>query len=85
LNVEWFVPVFVMYGLETMALYRFLKSKGVFVTFFGTGTPGYLDFLYIRWCKENSINYWPRILLRLVILAGIAFAAYFVAFRAHEL
>ncbi len=40
------------------------------------GTPGYTDFVYFKWCQENSKNPFPRIILRLVLLVNLIWAGY---------
>ena len=60
---------------ENFTFHSQLKTKGLAIRSLFAGTPGYLDFVYFKWCKENSKNPFPRLILRLVLLSNVILAA----------
>jgi hypothetical protein len=61
-----------------LALKSFLNRADVKTIFGLQGTPGYLDMVYIKWCKENNKPYLLVITLRwALILSSILAMSFF--------
>ena len=60
----WFSLSILLTVGGNLALKSFLNRKDVKTIFGLQGTPGYLDAVYIRWCKENNKPYLLVITLR---------------------
>jgi len=70
----WIGSAIIFVVFENQLFYFQLKKWDVAVNFFWAATPGYLDYIYIKWCKENSNNYIPRIFLRLIVWTNLILA-----------
>ena len=55
--IIWFALSIFLAVFGNLALLGFLSSKGVETRFGLSGTPGYLDKLYIDWCREHNKPY----------------------------
>jgi hypothetical protein len=64
------VSIFLALLLQ-LALWAFLRSRGVQVAAFWIGMPGHMDAKYKTWCRQNERNYYPMIFLRALLLFSI--------------
>ena len=70
--IIWFSLSILLTVGGNLALKSFLNRKDVKTIFGLQGTPGYLDVVFIKWCKENNKPYLLVITLRwLLILSSI--------------
>jgi len=76
----WFsLSIFLCIAVN-MALLSFLSRRGIKTRSLFHGTPGYLDRIYIDWCKAHNKPYLPVIVLRCALLFSAILAVIF--FRA---
>lgn len=75
LLLVWFGLSIAIAVLGNFAFYLWLLQKGVRVRFAFAGTPGYLDFLYVQWCRENRVPARPVIAVRLLLFLNVIAAA----------
>ena len=74
----WFSLSIALTVFGNLALLLFLSRKGVKTRSPWRATPGYLDWFYISWCKENNKPYLLVITLRwLLILSCILAVSFF--------
>ena len=73
----WFSLSIILAVFGNLALLFFLSRKGVKTRFLWRGTPGYLDKVYIDWCKENNKPYLPVITIRWLLILSIILAMMF--------
>jgi hypothetical protein len=74
------VPVF-----ANAILYFWLRQKGVSIIFAFSGTPGYLDVLYARWCRERQRSPARILWFRAIALLNVVIAAWaFYIYVAHR-
>ena len=59
-------------------LWIFLRRQHVKMRHFFIGTPGYLDFKYIGWCREHERGYLITIIVRVVLAFSIILAVLFI-------
>jgi hypothetical protein len=57
-------------------LYLWLRRKGVSMVFTWSGTPGYLDVLYARWCREHQKSPAGILWFRAIALVNLVIAAW---------
>jgi hypothetical protein len=53
-----------------------LRRQQVQMRHFFIGTPGYLDFKYIRWCREHECGYLTIIIMRVVLVFSTILAVF---------
>ncbi len=62
--------------LSQYYFWQFLQVRGVHMTFFYIGTPGYLDRKYVRWCQANGRRYLPMIIARAILFCSVILTAF---------
>ena len=51
----WFAISVLIAVLSTFVFWIWLKRRGAKLHFFmGTGTPGYLEYAYLKWCRDKG-------------------------------
>ncbi len=80
----WFASAVLLEVESTVFLYFRLRSEGVTVARVRYGFPGYLETLYLRWCRDRGRAVRPWIALRVVSVVNVVAAtAAFVGSLAH--
>ncbi len=74
----WLVLSIVTVIFENIHFTSQLKGMGVPMKIYLFGTPVYSDYLYFKWCKENTESPFPRIIFRVVLWANFLLALKFV-------
>jgi hypothetical protein len=73
----WFASAVFIAVFGNVALYLYLRCKGVRIIFAFGGTPVYLDYLYYALRREQNRSGLSVILLRILSFANVAAATYF--------
>ncbi len=60
--------------LENAIMYFQLKIKKCDLPRIVGGMPGYLNSVYIQWCKENKLDYKNRLCLRFALWINLLIA-----------
>lgn len=75
----WFCLAVLLEIGSSVALRWFLKRRGVYVSPMLYGVPGYLEWLYVRWCRTEGRVANVVVASRMLLLANaIAAAACFI-------
>jgi hypothetical protein len=77
----WFSNAVFIVVFGNLAFYLYLREAGVRVSFTWAGTPGYLDYVYYTWRRDQNRSSFLVILLRILSLANALAATYFTFFR----
>jgi hypothetical protein len=64
--------------IQNIVFMHWLKKKGVHIFFGLAGTPGYLDYVYWRWCKNQGCSPNRILTLRALCVANVILAAIIV-------
>ena len=72
----WFACSVAVAVIANAILYFWLRWKGVSMIFGLGGTPGYLDFLYARWCREHQKSAAGLLWFRAIALLNLIIAAW---------
>jgi hypothetical protein len=72
----WLASSIFLLLLSQVFLWAFLRRQQVLMRHFFIGTPGYLDFKYIRWCREHERGYVVMIAVRVVLALSVILAAF---------
>jgi len=77
----WFASSVLIAVVGNFAFWIWLRRRGIKLIFGLVGTPGYLDYVYLKWCREQGRSGKAIIILRVlsvsnVIAAGIVFILY---------
>jgi hypothetical protein len=72
----WFACSVAVPVIANAILYFWLRQKGVSMVFAWTGTPGYLDVLYARWCREHQKSPAGILWFRAIALLNLVIAAW---------
>jgi hypothetical protein len=70
----WLAASIILLLLQQAFLWVFLRRKHVQMRHLYVGTPGYLEHLYIRWCREHGRGYLTMIIVRVVLILSIIVA-----------
>jgi hypothetical protein len=85
--IVWFCLSVLTAVICRLVFYFWLLGKGVEVRFFWAGTPGYLEWKYLEWCRDRgqSGKRWLRALslLWVNLLVAAAVFAVLVVPRVH--
>ena len=73
-----------LYFAITFYLVAFLGRRGGKSNFMMISTPGYMDMLYAKWCKENNKSSVPIIVIRALLLLSIVLAAIAVSIHRNS-
>jgi hypothetical protein len=77
----WFFTAVLIAVFGHVALYLYLLLAGVRVSFFFSGTPGYIDYLYRNLRRGQNRSSVLVILLRILSFANVAAAIFFLVFE----
>jgi hypothetical protein len=72
----WFACSVAVPVIANAILYFWLRQKGVSMVFALSGTPGYLDVLYARWCREHQKSPAGILWFRAIALLNLVIAAW---------
>jgi len=72
----WFACSVAVPVIADAMLDFWLRQKGVSMVFAWTGTPGYLDVLYARWCREHQKSPAGILWFRAIALLNLVIAAW---------
>ena len=72
----WFACSVAVPVIANAILYFWLRQKGVSMIFALSGTPGYLDVLYARWCREHQKSAAGILWFRAISLLNLVIAAW---------
>jgi hypothetical protein len=70
----WLAASIILLLLQQAFLWLFLRRQHVQMRHFFIGTPGYLEFKYVGWCREHARGYLAMIILRVVLLFSLILA-----------
>jgi hypothetical protein len=71
----WFTVSLLLCIAGNFVIVRFLGRRGLKTKFVLISTPGYLDILYVKWCKENNKSYAVVVALRILLFLSVVLAA----------
>ena len=77
----WFAASVFIVVVSTFALWLWLLRQGVKLLFIWIGTPGYLEYAYLQWCRNKGqrpnrgIIAFRAVMIINVIIAAIFFIA----------
>jgi len=71
----WFASGVIIAVIQNFVFMYWLKKQGVRFNFGLAGTPGYLDCIYVKWCKSQGRSPKRILLLRVLCLANAILAA----------
>ena len=74
--VIWFACSVAVPVIANAILYFWLRQKGVPTIFALSGTPGYLDVVYARWCREHQKSAAGILWFRAIALLNLVIAAW---------
>jgi hypothetical protein len=74
----WLAASIFLLLLSQVFLWTLLRRKHIPLRHFFIGTPGYLDFKYIRWCREHERGYLAMIVVRVVLALSVIVAVFAV-------
>ncbi len=82
LIIIWFAVSVLIAVIGTFVFWIWLVRRGVKLVFMWTGTPGYLEYAYLKWCRSQGVRPSRRIIFfRIVsIINVVVAAAFFIAF-----
>jgi hypothetical protein len=72
----WFACSVAVPVIANAILYFWLRWKGVSMVFAFAGTPGYLDVVYARWCREHQKSPATILWFRAIALLNLVIAAW---------
>jgi hypothetical protein len=76
--VFWFASAVLIAVVSNFVFIFWLQKRGVRVFLGLAGTPGYLDYVYFRWCKMHGQSPIFILFLRCLSLANVIVAAFVV-------
>jgi hypothetical protein len=72
----WFASAIFIGVIQNIVFLHWLKKKQGVRIFFGlAGTPGYLDYVYWKWCKSQGCSPKRILILRALCFANVILAA----------
>ncbi len=71
----WFASAIFIAVIQNVIFMHWLKKQGVRLIFGLAGTPGYLDYVYLNWCKNQGRSPKRILMLRALCLANVILAA----------
>jgi hypothetical protein len=76
--IIWFVVAGLIEISSSISLLFWLRRHGVKLIFGLRGTPGYLEYAYIKWCRSQGCSWTTVVVLRIIsiinlIAAGVVF------------
>ncbi len=85
--VFWFILAMCFVSLEAVIFKGALRKRGIPV-WEGFFNPGdryaqfwYFGFSYVKWCKKNSKNPFPRLFIKVLLWINLIIATYYGAYR----
>jgi hypothetical protein len=75
IGVLWFCSAIFIEVMQNVVFRHWLKKQGVQIFFGLAGTPGYLDYVYWKWCKSQGHSPKRILVLRGLCLANVILAA----------
>ncbi len=86
LIIIWFAVSVLIAVVGTFVFWLWLVRRGVKLTFMWTGTPGYLEYAYVKWCRSEGrpLNRGVIVFRAVSIINVVIAAAFFIAFAAQE-
>ena len=85
LIIIWFAVSVLIAVVGTFVFWLWLVRRGVKLTFMWTGTPGYLEYTYLKWCRGEgrTLNRGIIVFRAVSIINVVIAAAFFIAFAAR--
>ena len=71
----WFCSAIFIAVIQNIIFMHWLKKQGVRMFFGLAGTPGYLDYIYWKWCKSQGRSPKRILILRALCVANAILAA----------
>ncbi len=71
----WFAFSVLLEVGSSVALYYWLRANGVAVSWLRYGFPGYLESLYVQWCRSQERSPRRVVVVRIFSLANVIAAA----------
>ena len=71
----WFGLSVLILLFSNLAFFIWLRRYGVKLEFLLTGTPGYLEYTYYKWCRAQGRSPTVILILRLVLIVNVVAAA----------
>jgi len=75
IGVLWFTSAVFIAVIQNVVFMHWLKKQGVRISFGLAGTPGYLDYIYWKWCKSQERSPKRILVLRALCVANVVLAA----------
>ena len=81
----WFVVSILMAVVGTFVFWLWLVRRGVKLSLMWTGTPGCLEYAYLKWCRSQGRRPSRGLLVfrTVLIINVITAAAFFIAFASR--
>jgi hypothetical protein len=73
--VVWFMCSVLIEVIGNAVFYYWLRRKGIPLSSLFAGTPGYLDWVYVRWSRERHHSPKRLLLMRALSLMNMVAAA----------
>ncbi len=71
LLLGWFAGAVLLEVGSSVALYYWLRANGVAVSWLRYGFPGYLESLYVQWCRSQGRSPRRVVVVRIFSLANL--------------
>jgi hypothetical protein len=67
----WFCLSVFGYIVDGILVYLFLRRNGIPISFLFSGTPGVVEYYYVKWCKSVGRSYRVFLTIRLLLVANL--------------